>query len=102
MNHLGCPQGKFCTSGMQNVTEAINCPAGRLCPKATAVGSKDQISSCNSDDPNFCYIGEICQKGYFCPIGTSDLTLKNSCYELDTFPGARERFFCTRTTDSIY
>jgi hypothetical protein len=100
MNDQGCTPGKFCTSGMTSVKDARPCPPGRVCGKATAVGSKEQIKSCEFDDPNYCYIGDICLTGYFCKEGISKNDEANWCYNLSSFSGARERFLCSRTLAS--
>jgi hypothetical protein len=101
MNNNKCSSGKFCTSGMQNIKNAKDCPPGRFCGEATAVGSQEQIQSCNYEDPNYCYIGDICLSGYFCKNGTTGTTDYNSCFNLTSFAGARDRFFCSRTLGSI-
>jgi hypothetical protein len=97
MNLNACPSGRFFVQGAQTVNDSKPCPAGRICPKATAVTSKDQVLTCAIDDPNYCYIGEVCEIGYFCPTGTKDYTSDNSCFSADSFKGSRERFFCSRT-----
>ncbi len=97
MNLNACPPGKFCIPGMQSIDEAMGCPAGRLCDKATAVDSLAQISTCGIDDPTYCYIGDVCLPGFFCRIGAGNYT-ENSCGELNSFAGARERFFCSRSS----
>jgi len=73
---------------------------GRFCRIATAVSSQNQSNTCTNNDPNFCYIGEVCSQNYFCPPGSNDLSESNSCGSLVSFAGARERFFCTLDTSN--
>lgn len=100
VNNKACPAGYFCKLGSQSEKEALLCPAGRICHSATSVKATNQIQTCANEDPNFCQIGEICMTGFFCGPGQSDILPQNSCMNLNSFNGARERFFCTRSSTS--
>ncbi len=68
---------------------------GRVCRTSTSVATLKEFSACGSFDPNNCVVGDVCPDNYFCPKGSSEISDKNSCLELKSFSGARERFFCT-------
>lgn len=79
---------------MQDEADTRDCPAGRICRTSTSVASQRELSSCGSLDPNHCVVGDVCPSNHFCPIGTTEVNEKNSCGDLESFSGARERFFC--------